>query len=106
MLAMEHPLLRMLLNIWHQILFLEDLHDASLYNFCAIEFGTFNCACGLQTPSTLEQLPVYFYLITSQIDMFRPLNLHSAHTMHLDVAKVSKSILFVLTVGYEQCYDK
>ena len=79
-----------------------------LYNFCAIEFGTFNCQCGLQTPSTLEQLPVYLYLITSSIhlDMFQHLNLLSVYTLQLDAAEVSKSILFALTVGYEQCYDK
>ena len=54
-------------------------------------------------PSTLEQLPVYFHLITSRIrlDMFRHINLLLVHTMHLDVAKFSKSILFVLTVGYD-----
>ena len=29
-LAMEHTLLCMFLNIWHQFLFLGDLHDAAL----------------------------------------------------------------------------
>ena len=29
-LAKEHTLLRMFLNIWHQILFTEDLHDGAL----------------------------------------------------------------------------
>ena len=30
MLAMEHTLLRMFLNIWHQILFSGDLYDGAL----------------------------------------------------------------------------
>ena len=42
-LATEHTLSFMFLNIWHQILFLGDLHDAALYNFCTIDCGTFNC---------------------------------------------------------------
>ena len=33
MLGTEHSSLHIFLNIWCQILFLEDLHDASLYNF-------------------------------------------------------------------------
>ena len=47
-LATEHSLLRMFLNIWRQILFPENLHDALRYNFCTIEFGTFDCPRGLQ----------------------------------------------------------
>ena len=53
MLATEHSLLRMFLNIWCQIWFPEDLHDASLYNICIIEFGTFDCPRGLQFPARL-----------------------------------------------------
>ena len=29
-------------NIWRQILFPGDLHDAALWNFCTTECGTFN----------------------------------------------------------------
>ena len=77
--ATEHTLLRIFLNIWRQILLPGDMHDAAFLNFCTIECGT---------PSTLEQLPVYFYLITGRIQL---------------EPKVSKSILFALAVVYEQC---
>ena len=43
------------------------------------------------TTSTLEQLPVYFYLITGRIRF---------------ESKVSKSILLVLAVVYGQCYNE
>ena len=36
MLATEHTLLRMFLNIWRQISLPGDLHDAALYNFCMV----------------------------------------------------------------------
>ena len=58
MLAKEHSLLRMFLNIWRQILFPEDLHHASLYNFCTTGFGTFNCPRGLQLPARLSNTSV------------------------------------------------
>ena len=53
-LAMEHTLLHMFLNIWHQILFLGNLHDASPLNFCTTECGTLNCLCSLQLPECLS----------------------------------------------------
>ena len=40
-LATEHTLLRMFLNVWCQILFPGDLHDTALKNFCTVECGTF-----------------------------------------------------------------
>ena len=43
MLATEHTLLRMFLNIWCQILFPEDLHDAAFWNFCTFECGKAFC---------------------------------------------------------------
>ena len=39
-LATEHTLLRMFLNIWCQILFLGSLHNAALQDFFAAECGT------------------------------------------------------------------
>ena len=54
MLVMENTLLSMFLNIWPQILFLEDLNDTALQNFCTIECGTFNCKRGLQFPVRLS----------------------------------------------------
>ena len=53
-LATEHTLMLMFLNIWSQILFPGDLHDDALQNFCIIEYGTLNCS------HLLEQLPVNF----------------------------------------------
>ena len=50
-LATEHTLLRMLFNIWRQILFRGDLHDAAFQNFCTTECGTFNWPCILQLPA-------------------------------------------------------
>ena len=66
MLTTEHTLLRMFLNIWRQILFLGDLDDDALLNFCRTECGTLNCPPGLQLPAP-EQLPLCFYLITGLI---------------------------------------
>ena len=68
-LATEHTLLRIFLNIWRQILFPGDLHDTVLQNFCTAEYGTFNYPYGRQTHSMLEQLPVSFYLITGRIQL-------------------------------------
>ena len=56
----EHSLLHIFLNIWCQILFLEDLHDSSLYNFCTIEFGIFDCPRGLQLPACLSNYQCTF----------------------------------------------
>ena len=53
-LATEHTLLCMSLNIWRQILFLGDLHGVALQNFCTVECGTFNCPHGLQLPARLS----------------------------------------------------
>ena len=49
-LATEHTLLRMFLNIWHQILFPGDLHDGAL---CTTERRTFirNCPPGRLLPA-------------------------------------------------------
>ena len=91
-LAREHSLLRMFLNIWREIWFPEDPHDASLYNFCTIEFGTFDCP----RITRCIRLDCFNGSIYSQ----------PVHTMQSDVAKISKRILFVLTVVYKQCYDK
>ena len=41
-LATEHTLFRIFLNIWHQILLPGDLHDAAVENFCTTECGAFN----------------------------------------------------------------
>ena len=48
-LATEHTLLRMFLNIWRQILFPGDLHGAAPKNFCTNECGnvTNNYECPL-----------------------------------------------------------
>ena len=58
--------MHMFLDIWHQVLFPGDLRDATLLNFCTIES---NCLTQSTTLSTLEQLPVYFYLITWRIQL-------------------------------------
>ena len=91
MLATEHSLLRMFLNIWRQILFPEVMHDASLYNFCTIEFGTFDCPRGLQLPARLSNYQCIFTKLQGESNL---------------IASVSKSILFFFTVVYEQCYDE
>ena len=54
LLGTENTLLSMLLNIWPQILSLEDLNNTALQNFCTIECGTFNCPPGLQFPVRLN----------------------------------------------------
>ena len=54
LLVTENTLLSMFLNIWPQILFLEDLNDTALPNFCTIECGTFNFPRGLQFPVRLS----------------------------------------------------
>ena len=96
-LAAEHTLLRIFSNIWRQILFPGDLRDAALQNFCTIQRETFNCPGGLQLP--FDQLSVYFYLITGriQLDCFDR-SVYSQCALH--------NKTFVLTVVYEQCYDK
>ena len=56
------------------------------------------------TPSTLEQLQVYFYSITGpiQLDCFdKSVYSQCALCMQYNVDKVYESILFVLTVVYE-----
>ena len=53
-LAMEHTLLGMLLNIWRKILFPGNLHDAAHKNFCTVENGNINCPHGLQLPVCLS----------------------------------------------------
>ena len=83
MLATEHTLLRMFLNTWRQILFPGDLHDAALQNFCTTECGIFNCPRGLELPARLSNYKCPLLLLGN---------------------KVVKSILFVLTVVYKQCY--
>ena len=91
-LATEHSLLRMFfLNIWRQILFPDDPPHASLYNFCTIEFGTFDCPRGLQLPARLSNYQCTFTKLQSVFNL---------------ILSGSKSILFVLTVVYEQCYDQ
>ena len=42
-LATEHTLLRIFLNIWPQIWFPRDLYDDAPQNSCTIECGTLNC---------------------------------------------------------------
>ena len=54
MLATEHTLLRMFLNIWRKILFPGGLHKTAIYNFCIIRCGTFNCSHVLQLPARLS----------------------------------------------------
>ena len=62
MLATEHTLLRMFLNIWRQILF----PGGRMMLLFRISVQL-NVEPLIATPSTLEQLPGYFYLITRQI---------------------------------------
>ena len=87
----EHTLLRMFLYIWRRIFLPGDLHDAAFRISVQFECETSNSPRGLQTPSTLRQLPVYFYLITGHIQL---------------EPKVSKSILFASAVVYEQCLNE
>ena len=59
-LATEHTLLCRILNIWSQLLFPGDLHDAALWNFCTVESGTFNCPRNLQLPARLSNYQFTF----------------------------------------------
>ena len=63
MLATEHTLLRMFLNICRQSLFPGDLHDAALQNFCKTECGTFNCPQDLQLLARLSNYQCTFTLL-------------------------------------------
>ena len=58
-------------------------------------------------PSTLEQLPVYFYLITGriQLDCFDR-SVHSQCALCNKARLKIRQAFFVLTVVYEQCYDE
>ena len=106
LLATEHTLLRMFLNISRQILFPGDLYDAALKNFCTIKCGTFNCLHGLQFPAHYRAITSVLYLNTGliQLDYFdRSVYSHLHYAIKLGL--VSKSILFVSTVVYEQCYE-
>ena len=60
MLARKHTLLRMFLNIWRQVLFPGDLHDAGLYNFWTTECENSKCPCGMQLPASLSNYQCTF----------------------------------------------
>ena len=59
-LATEHTLLRIFLNIWRQILFTEDLHDDAPKNSCTTECGTLNCPHVLHLAARLSNYQCTF----------------------------------------------
>ena len=55
-LAVEHTLLRMFLNIWRQILF----PGCCSLNFCTTKCRNSNCPCGMQLPAHLSNCQCTF----------------------------------------------
>ena len=84
-----------------------NLHDTTLQNFCTIKCGTFNCPRDLQLPARLSKYQCILTSLQGVTNLIVSIKWYIP-SMHYtkNMANVSKKILFVFTVVYEQYYDK